>query len=103
MLKQLLSADNPDAIRLSSAKWLVKYITECAYMPGLANTTHYVVYLINFSLTNLCRAGAFPLSDPMVRLKVLPCLVKLCKRDKGVHIRAEAAVVLGTANFNCLY
>ncbi|XP_028409073.1 armadillo repeat-containing protein 8-like [Dendronephthya gigantea] len=67
VLKRLLPGDKPDAIRLSAAK----------------------------CLTNLSRAGAFPTTDPLVRLKVLPCLVKLCKKEKEITIRAESAEVLG--------
>ena len=35
-------------------------------------------YFSNYSLTNLCRAGALPTTDPLVQLKVMSFILRLC-------------------------
>ena len=47
------------------------------------------------SLTYLCRAGAISNESPVVTLKVLPSLIRLCKRKLDMELRAEATGTLG--------
>ncbi len=47
------------------------------------------------SLTYLCRAGAISNESSVVTLKVLPSLIRLCKRKLDMELRAEATGTLG--------
>ncbi|XP_013393679.1 armadillo repeat-containing protein 8 isoform X2 [Lingula anatina] len=46
------------------------------------------------SLTYLCRAGAIDPHDPIITMKTLPTLVRMCKKDKSVSDRVEGAETL---------
>ena len=64
------------------------------------NKHHHFLPLLcsfSFSLTYLCRAGAISSESPVVTLKVLPSLIRLCKRKLDMELRAEATGTLGKA------
>ncbi|KAI1235773.1 hypothetical protein IHE44_0001859 [Lamprotornis superbus] len=46
------------------------------------------------SLTSMCRAGAIRTDDPCIVLKTLPCLVRMCSKDRLLEERVEGAETL---------
>ena len=48
-----------------------------------------------YSLSYLCRAGGIHDDSAVVTLKVLPALVRLCKKDLDMEVRADAVGSLG--------
>uniref|UniRef100_A0A8C3TXB2 Armadillo repeat-containing protein 8 n=1 Tax=Catharus ustulatus TaxID=91951 RepID=A0A8C3TXB2_CATUS len=45
-------------------------------------------------LTSMCRAGAIRTDDPCIVLKTLPCLVRMCSKDRLLEERVEGAETL---------
>ncbi|XP_022109412.1 armadillo repeat-containing protein 8-like [Acanthaster planci] len=45
-------------------------------------------------LSYLCRAGAVAVDNPIIQFRVLPCLVRMCKKDRSVEERVEGAETL---------
>ncbi|NXN88693.1 ARMC8 protein, partial [Bombycilla garrulus] len=45
-------------------------------------------------LTSMCRAGAIRTDDPCIILKTLPCLVRMCSKDRLLEERVEGAETL---------
>ena len=126
VLTKILSSNHGNETKLASAKWYANmkvlnitcipaiivvctmYIHVSLYNPFIVfsmelhmyNKHHHFLPLLcsfSFSLTYLCRAGAISSESPVVTLKVLPSLIRLCKRKLDMELRAEATGTLGKA------
>uniref|UniRef100_A0AAR2KM72 Armadillo repeat-containing protein 8 n=1 Tax=Pygocentrus nattereri TaxID=42514 RepID=A0AAR2KM72_PYGNA len=54
----------------------------------------YEMIFLSFSLTYMCRAGAIRTDDNCIVLKTLPCLVRMCSKDRLLEERVEGAETL---------
>ncbi|XP_071792560.1 armadillo repeat-containing protein 8-like [Asterias amurensis] len=63
---------------------------------GLLNRNYSVAMQLTAArcLTYLCRAGAVTTDDPIVQFRVLPTLVRMCKKDRTVEEKVEGAETL---------
>ncbi len=55
----------------------------------------YTTYVHTHSLTNLCLAGSLLPDSPMITLRALPGLIRLCKREFPLSLRTPAISALG--------
>ncbi|RMC02229.1 hypothetical protein DUI87_21396 [Hirundo rustica rustica] len=88
---KMLQRDKPIEMQLTSAKCLAYRTT---LRVSLAFLSIIEVDLEDSSLTSMCRAGAIRTDDPCIVLKTLPCLVRMCSKDRLLEERVEGAETL---------